>query len=110
MTCHTRRWRTAGRCAVSPGLVLLTLSIAAEPAAAQHLRVGRNVIVHADEVITDDLYAFGETVVIEGIVKGGRHGQRLRVRVRGTWTATWSGVVRPTWWTGASVMICGSPG
>ena len=84
MTCHTRRWRTAGRCAVSPGLVLLTLSIAAEPAAAQHMRVGRNVIVHADEVITDDLYAFGETVVIEGIVKGDVMASGREMRVRGT--------------------------
>ena len=92
MTCHTRRWKTAGRCAVSPGLVLLTLSIAAEPAAAQHLRVGRNVIVHVDEVITDDLYAFGETLC-QGRSKI-RPRWRRKTRPAGHWTECLKAAVR----------------
>ena len=63
-----RRLTTSRR--YTAGVVLVAGLVAVEPSAAQQVRVGRSVVVGADEVITDDLYAFGDTVVIEGTVTG----------------------------------------
>ena len=32
--------------------------------------MGKHVVIRADEVIEQDLYAFGDTVVIKGTVRG----------------------------------------
>ncbi len=48
-------------------LALLTLGISAS---AAEYRTGKDVKVAAEETIKDDLYAFGETITIDGIVEG----------------------------------------
>lgn len=86
MTFKSTTVRTTHR-GVSPGRVLLVLStllIGAAPSAAQEVRVGRHVVIRSDEVIADDLYAFGDTVVIEGTVKGDVMASGRVVRVLGT--------------------------
>ena len=85
MTSATRTTRaTACRRILSLGLVLLANLTAGEPLRAQELRVGRNVVIRADEVIEEDLYAFGDTVVIEGTVKGDVMASGREVRLSGT--------------------------
>ena len=39
-------------------------------ASAAEYRTGKHVKVAAEETIKDDLYAFGETITIDGIVEG----------------------------------------
>ncbi len=46
--------------------------------------MGKEVIVRADEVIEEDLYAFGDTVVIEGTVRGDVMASGREVRLLGT--------------------------
>ena len=48
----------------------LALLLAPQPAAAIEFRAGQDVVVGLDEVIFDDLYAAGETVVVDGTVEG----------------------------------------
>ncbi|MBC7852035.1 MAG: hypothetical protein IAF94_01250 [Pirellulaceae bacterium] len=48
-------------------LTLLTLGISAS---AAEYRTGKAVKVAAEETIKDDLYAFGETITIDGIIEG----------------------------------------
>ena len=84
MTFRIGRTRAVGRCALSAVLVLLALLGPADLSAAQQVRVGREVVVRADELISDDLYAFGDTVVIEGTVKGDVMAVAREVRLRGT--------------------------
>lgn len=84
MTFRIGRTRAVGRCASSAVLVLLALLGPADPSSAQQVRVGREVVVRADELILDDLYAFGDTVVIEGTVKGDVMASAREVRLRGT--------------------------
>ena len=85
MTSATRTTSaTAPKLILSLVLVLLAILIAGKPARAQELRVGRNVVIRADEVIEEDLYAFGDTVVIEGTVKGDVMASGREVRLSGT--------------------------
>ncbi|MGI8978194.1 MAG: hypothetical protein ACR2FY_03100 [Pirellulaceae bacterium] len=51
-------------------LLFLTLLALGVSASAAEYRTGKAVKVAAEETIKDDLYAFGETITIDGIVEG----------------------------------------
>lgn len=53
------------------------------PAAAVEFRAGQNVVVGADEVVADDLYATGETVTIDGRVEGDVIASGREIRING---------------------------
>ena len=44
--------------------------LAALPVIVGSLRISGQVIVTADDVVTEDLYAFGDRVIVEGVVQG----------------------------------------
>ncbi len=66
-------------------IVVLLLSSAAVvmPALAGETRSGKDVKVAADEVIPDDLYCFGETIIIDGTVNGDLIATGAEVRING---------------------------
>ncbi len=49
---------------------VVAAALTALPATAVEFRAGQHVAVAADEVVTDDLYATGETITIDGRVEG----------------------------------------
>ena len=51
-------------------LLVLALIATSIPALAAEFRSGKDVKVAAEETIKDDLYAFGETITIDGILEG----------------------------------------
>ncbi|OFW65235.1 MAG: hypothetical protein A2135_02810 [Actinobacteria bacterium RBG_16_67_15] len=51
------------------GITFVAL-LAALPLMVAGLRISSRVIVLADDVVTEDLYAFGDHVVIEGVIQG----------------------------------------
>lgn len=55
-------------------------------ALAADIRSGETVVVDADEVVTDDLYAFGREIRIEGRVEGDVVAAAERVEITGTVT------------------------
>jgi hypothetical protein len=64
-------------------LVILALSIAS-PALAFDGRGGDTVTIPADEVVDDDLYVAGETVVINGTIKGDLIAFAQTITINGT--------------------------
>lgn len=66
------------------GLALVTGVLAASPAWAVETRNGDRIEVGPGEVVNDDLYAFGDTVRVEGTVKGDLVAAGSRVIVDGT--------------------------
>ena len=73
-------------------LVLLLLLHPA-PAEAIEYRVGRHVIVGADEVIDDDVYLLGETITINGTITGDVTAHALLVTINGV--------------VGGDLLVCG---
>lgn len=61
-----KRWRWLIGCSVALLFALLPLTAAT----AADVRNDETVIIGADEVVNDDLYAFGSTVMIDGTIKG----------------------------------------
>lgn len=52
------------------GLALLLALAATKPGQAFEARSGRDILLPADEIVDDDLYVLGNTITIEGTVKG----------------------------------------
>lgn len=66
--------------------VLVTVACGVLPAGsatAAEFRGGQHVVVAADEVIADDLYASGETVTVEGKVEGDMIASGREIRLNG---------------------------
>ena len=51
-------------------LVALVLTLTSTPAAAADIRQGSEITVGTTETVEDDLYAFGQTIAINGTVRG----------------------------------------
>lgn len=66
------------------GLALVAVMLAASPAWAAQTREGDRIEVGRGKVVHDDLYAFGNTVVVDGTVKGDLVAAGGRVIVNGT--------------------------
>jgi hypothetical protein len=66
------------------GLALVAVMLAAAPAWAVETRGGDRIEVGPGEVVNDDLYAFGDTVRVEGTVEGDLVAFGSRVIVNGT--------------------------
>jgi cytoskeletal protein CcmA (bactofilin family) len=65
-------------------VVLLLITSLVTPAMAGETRQGQRVTVAANEVIPDDLYCFGETIIIDGTVKGDLVAAGSEIRINGT--------------------------
>lgn len=64
--------------------LILGLLFLVTPAQAATPRNGETVTIAADETINDDVYLFGNTVIIDGTVKGDAIAMAQRVIVNGT--------------------------
>ena len=70
-------------CAAVTVCVLAGSLFVALPAQAIEFRAGQHVVVAAEEIVTDDLYATGETVTIDGRVDGDVITSGREIRVNG---------------------------
>ncbi len=50
--------------------ITLVAALAALPLFLSSLRISGRVIVTAEDVVTEDLYAFGDRVIVEGVIQG----------------------------------------
>lgn len=64
-------------------LTLLALTVAT-PVRAFEGREGQNIVIAKGEVVNDDLYAFAETVVVDGTIKGDLVAFGSNITVNGT--------------------------
>ena len=64
-------------------LVGLTVTMVPRMSPAAEFRAGQNVVVAADEVVTDDLYATGETVTVHGRIEGDLVASGREIRLHG---------------------------
>lgn len=69
---------------VLAGLVILIGLSFAPPLHAIESRSGEQVIIPQDEVINDDLYVAGETIIIDGTVRGDVIGAGRQITINGT--------------------------
>ena len=69
---------------VGVSVSVLAVVAAGSPLGAADFRGGDEVVVAADEVIDDDLYAAGETIRIEGTVRGDVIAAGQQVVISGT--------------------------
>ncbi len=69
---------------VLASLVVLAGLVGAPPALAAEIRRGDQIVVGSSEVIDDDLYASGSTVVIDGTVKGDVIAFGQQITINGT--------------------------
>lgn len=76
-------------------VTLMVLTPLVAPALAGETRFGDRVIVPADEVLTDDLYATGDTIIIDGTVEGDVIAAGKEIRINGKVT----GDLIATGWT-----------
>lgn len=79
MSHRNVKWFVAGFLIV----VLLLSSALVVPAMAGETRSGKDVTVKADEVIPDDIYCFGETIIIDGTVNGDLIAAGNEIRING---------------------------
>jgi hypothetical protein len=81
-----RIWSNLGRLGLALSVVLAGLLAlgAAQPAQAADFRTGSVVVIAADEVIDDDLFASGERVEVNGTIKGDLFATGGEVVVNGT--------------------------
>lgn len=80
-----RRWRALrSRWLLVFTALLLVGFFAATPARAAEGRGGDRIVIGRDEVINDDLYVAGNTVTIDGTVKGDIVGFASQITVNGT--------------------------
>lgn len=75
--------RNVVRSVILAALVLLATLVFVEPARAAETRTGDRVVIGADEVLRDDLYAGANTVVVDGTVEGDLVAGASRVTVNG---------------------------
>jgi cytoskeletal protein CcmA (bactofilin family) len=66
------------------GIVLLVALVAVPSARAADTRSGDQIIIGANDVVNDDLYAFANTVTIDGTVKGDVIAFAQQVTINGT--------------------------
>ena len=81
MKWTVRGWR---RLPLLIGLALVVGMLTAAPAWAVETRQGDRIEVGPGEVVNDDLYAFGNTVTVDGTVEGDLVASGSRVIVNGT--------------------------
>ncbi len=72
------------RLALATALVLLLGALVAVPAAAVEFRNGTVVVIAQDEVINDDLFVSGTTVMVDGTVNGDLWVAASQAEIRGT--------------------------
>ena len=98
------------------GLVVMVLLSLAGPVSAVEVREGANVVVAQGEVIDDDLFIGGTTVVVDGTVNGDLFAAGRDVVVNGTvngslaiagQSLTLNGKVTGSVYAGGSVLILG---
>ena len=65
-------------------LVLLLVLLGGQPGAAVDFRGGETIHITAEEVVDDDLYAAGQTIVVDGTIRGDLVAVAREVRVTGT--------------------------
>lgn len=73
------RWRL-----LIVGIVLLSLLLAAPIALAGEFRAADKVIIGPDEVVDDDFYVAGGTIIVEGTIKGDLIAAGGEITVNGT--------------------------
>ncbi len=94
-------------------VICVTLLAAAPAALAAEPRAGQSVVVAKDEVVNDDVYAFGNSVVVDGRINGDLVAAGQSVLINGevtgsVWAAAQSVTVNGR--VGGSVRIAGQYG
>ena len=75
-------WRALPLALVTIALIVTVASLM--PVRAAHYRGGQSLVIGADEVVDDDLYVGGETVTIDGTVRGDVIATGRQITINGT--------------------------